>query len=203
MRVSEMRGLVLVAVILAAGWSMGCSSSPADNGDAGSGGAGGTAGAGGSAGTGGTPSCQNNLDISGGFDERFNCATDGVCTEVNTLIFLDIRLDETDDDPSDGTDYTFCETGGLGPLCIEDPPGTFKFSGMGTICGSTFRWTALSPGNFTEFGTWEFSEGGDVFEKESTYTSIGGEGGGECTGNGRRGGGAVPPPVECELPPMD
>lgn len=140
----------------------------------------------------------DSFDIEGGYEERYSCETDGVCTETDVTFYIDIRPDPNDTNPADGTDYTFCETSGLGPLCIEDPPGTFKFSGSGTICGDTFTWTAISPGNFTESGTWTFADDGDTFMKESTYVSIGGPGGGNCVGSGRRGGGAAPPPpIDC------
>ena len=183
--ISATRRTILAAAVaaLAAG---GCSSSSGDGG----GGAGGDGGSGGSAGSGG---CSNNLDIAGGFEERYNCETDGVCTDDDVTIYLDIRLDPNDQDPSDGVDYTFCQTGGLGPLCIEDPPGTFLFSGSGTLCGNVYSWTAISPDLFTEAGVWTFSEGGDVFDKVSEYMAIGGGGGGICVGNGRRGGGADDP----------
>lgn len=173
----------LVGGLLIAFWCTGCKTSTASDG-----------GEGGSSGSGGAQGCSPSFDIEGGFEERYSCQTDGVCTEEDVTIYLDIRPDDADDDPSDGKDYMFCETGGLGPLCIEDPPGTFKFSGMGTLCGELFTWSAISPENFTETGTWRFSEGGDVFEKMSTYFSIGGDVGGTCVGMARRGGGAAEPP---------
>ena len=87
--------------------AVGCSSgSEGENGDAGSG------------------DCTDNLDIIGGFGEKYHCWVEDACSEENELVFFDIRIDPDDQDPSDGQDYTFCQTGGFGPLCIEDPPGT-------------------------------------------------------------------------------
>jgi hypothetical protein len=187
------RCALAIGAVLALSLS-GCSSGSDDEtGDGGSPGTGGAPGTGGTPGTGGSGGCAGNLDIAGGFEERYNCETDGVCTDDDVTIYLDIRIDGDDQDPSDGQDYTFCQTGGLGPLCIEDPPGTFLFSGSGTLCGDVFQWGAVSPDRFTETGTWTFFEEGDVFEKVSTYVGVGGEFGGECVGNGRRGGGAVNP----------
>ena len=132
------------------------------------------------------------FDISGGFEERFNCDQGGECVDQDVTIYLQINRDTGDTDTSDGTDYTFCETGGLGPLCIEEPPGTFKFSGEGTLCGATFAWTGVAPGSFTEAGIWQFSNGGDTFLKSSEYQSA--DGTGVCRGAGERGGGAAAPP---------
>lgn len=120
-------------------------------------------------------------------------ASGGVCTDQDVTIYLDIRLDASDTNPSDGTDYSFCETSGLGPLCIEEPPGTFKFSGSGTLCGNLFTWNAVSPGYFAEVGVWDFASEGDTFIKSSAYETIGGGGVGICAGSGRRGGDADPP----------
>jgi hypothetical protein len=138
------------------------------------------------------------FDISGGFEERFNCDEGGVCVDQDVTIYLQIDRDTSDTDTSDGTDYTFCETGGLGPLCIEDPPGTFKFSGEGTLCGATFAWNGVAPGSFTESGIWQFSNGGDTFLKSSTYQGAGSAG--VCRGAGRRGGGADAPPASGACP---
>ncbi len=158
----------LLAVTIATLSAMGCSSgSEAENGDG---------------------DCADNVDIAGGFGEKYHCWVEDACSEENVLIFLDIRIDPDDQDPSDGQDYTFCQTGGFGPLCIEDPPGTFLFSGSGTLCNDVFEWSAISPGRFAETGTWEFSDGGDSFEKTSVYVSIGGGPGGDCVGMGLRGG---------------
>lgn len=196
MKVFEARGFALTALVSIALASVGCAPTPAGmNGDGGSNGGGGGGGEGGCM-------TSEHFDISGGYEERYNCASEGVCTEKDVTFYLHITPDPDDTDLTDGKDYTFCETGGLGPLCKEIPDslGTFLFSGSGTICGSTFRWNAESPGAFTEVGVWEFREGGDAFTKTSMYTYIDG-GGGICTGTGQRGGGAGDPPLlPCDDP---
>ena len=201
MKVSEVRGLMLIAPAVIAVWCVGCATTPAAmEGDGGSNG-GGSNGDGGTGGDGGCMTSEH-FDISGGYTERYNCASEGICTETDVTFYLDIRPDPDDTDLSDGKDYTFCETGGLGPLCIEIPeePGTFLFSGRGTICGSRFTWSAESPGAFTEVGIWDFANEGDTFTKASTYTYVDG-GGGICTGSGKRGPDPdPPPPLPCDDP---
>lgn len=196
MRVFEGRATKLIAPVVLAFCCVSCATSAAD-------GEGGGNGNGGAGGDGGDCMTSEHLDISGGYAERYNCASEGICTEKDVTIYLDIRPDPDDTDLSDGKDYTFCETGGLGPLCIEIPeqPGTFLFSGRGTICGSRFTWNAESPGAFTEEGLWDFENEGDIFTKASMYTYVDGGGGGICTGSGKRGPDpAPPPPLPCEDP---
>jgi hypothetical protein len=136
------------------------------------------------------------FDISGEFEERYNCEQGGECVDRDVTIYLHIERDMTDTDESDGTDYTFCETAGIGPLCVPvdlDQPDTLKFSGQGTLCGNVYAWNGVAPGAFTETGIWTFSNGGDTFLKNSAYQNA--AGGGVCEGAARRGGGADEPPT--------
>jgi hypothetical protein len=70
----------------------------------------------------------------------------------------------------------------------------------GTLTCRTFEWEALSPGNYTEAGTWTFSKNLTSFSGSSTYTAIDGSYTGDCNTTGAQSGDPpIPPrPPGCE-----
>jgi hypothetical protein len=119
---------------------------------------------------------DTSLDIAGTFNERYNCAEGGSCVDEDVVFTIIIGAGQ----PTSEGDI----------LHTFHNPDT-AWSGSGTLCNSTFTWTASTSG-YSESGVWVFSDA-DNFEKSSSYTS--GEGGaGACTGAGARVGAGDPGP---------
>jgi hypothetical protein len=105
------------------------------------------------------------FDISGRYDERYNCSAEGVCVSDDVPYVITI-YQLPDADPSE---FEFSDMAG-------------DWRGSGTLCGTVFEWDATGPG-FTEEGTWTFSDARN-FTKTSEYTlPPPSEDTGECTGS--------------------
>lgn len=110
------------------------------------------------------------FDIAGTFTERYNCAEGQICA-----------------DQDESAPITVTAGSGSGEYAFSSG----DWSGTGTLCGTVFTWTANAP-DYTESGTWRFSDANN-FTKTSDYTYTNG-GTGSCTASASSSG-APPPPA--------
>jgi hypothetical protein len=121
------------------------------------------------------------FDISGTYNELYNCAEDGICWEKNIPTTITITAINVINGQ-----YSISSDGG--------------WSGTGLICGNVFIWNA-STDMYTESGVWTFSDARN-FTKTSDYEYTGTSGGGTCNGTATQDGQPeVPPPLDCTDPP--
>jgi hypothetical protein len=84
---------------------------------------------------------------------------------------------------------------------VSTGPNTFEVRDVpdngyvltGTLSGSSFVWTAISPLGYHESGTWTFSASGDTFTGSSHYVADDNTYAGDCNENGLLGAGTTPP----------
>lgn len=83
---------------------------------------------------------------------------------------------------------------GGGDYEIRDEPAT-GFVYNGTLACTTFTWSALEPGEYTESGVWEFSGNLQSFAGSSTYLAVDDSYTGECNTTGRKAPATPPNPT--------
>jgi hypothetical protein len=77
---------------------------------------------------------------------------------------------------------------------VRDVPDT-GFVYNGTLTCRTFDWTALSPGDYTEAGTWTFAPDLESFAGSSTYVALDDSYEGECNTTGAKDPNSPPNPT--------
>jgi hypothetical protein len=85
---------------------------------------------------------------------------------------------------------------GGGDYEVRNVPDT-GFIYNGTLTCRTFEWNAVSPGEYTEVGTWTFSDNLSSFSGSSTYAALDESYAGECNTTG-----ALSPNVPPNPPPV-